>query len=152
MLGCLLRWGGIVIVVLFAAIQLVPYGWVHTNPPVRAEPAWDSPQTRQLAVRACYNCHSNETVWPLYSYIAPISWLIRRNVEEGRAKLNFSEWDRPQEDGEEAAETVQEGSMPPRDYLWLHPEARLTAAERQALVQGLLKTLGSGGEERDERD
>jgi len=65
--------GGIV----FIAMQLVPYGHAHTNPPVTGEPKWDSPQTRELAKRACFDCHSNETDWPWYSNIAPVSWLIQ---------------------------------------------------------------------------
>jgi hypothetical protein len=80
------------VVVLFGLIQLVPYGRDHTNPPVVAEPAWDSPQTRALAVRACFDCHSNETVWPWYSNVAPASWLVQRDVDDGRRRLNWSEW------------------------------------------------------------
>ena len=60
---------------LFLAIQFVPYGRDHSNPPVIGEPTWNSPETRALAVRACFDCHSNETVWPWYSNIAPVSWL-----------------------------------------------------------------------------
>ena len=70
------------------AIQLIPYGRAHANPPVLAEPAWDSPATRDLAVRACFDCHSNETVWPWYSNIAPVSWLVQRDVDGGRNKAN----------------------------------------------------------------
>ena len=91
---------GIVVAVLiggFVLIQLLPIGKDYTNPPVVQEPAWDSPQTRELAMAACGDCHSNETTWPAYSKIAPISWLVARDVEEGRSKLNFSEWNRPQE-------------------------------------------------------
>ncbi len=148
-----MRWrvvGGVVIglLVLFGLLQLVPVGRPRTNPPVRQEPAWDSPQTRALAVRACYDCHSNETVWPWYSALAPVSWLIQRDVTEGRRALNFSEWDRPQRKAREAAETVQRGTMPPWSYTWLHPAARLTPEERAALIQGLRATLGTGGERR----
>ena len=101
---------------LLALIQLLPYGRDHTNPPVVAEPAWDSTETRELAVRACFDCRSNETVWPWYSNIAPMSWVLQRDVDEGREHLNFSDWQREQE-GEEAAETVDEGTMPPGNYL-----------------------------------
>jgi hypothetical protein len=65
---------------LVALIQAVPYGRAHSNPPVVSEPAWDSPRARELAVRACFDCHSNETVWPWYSNIAPVSWLIQSDV------------------------------------------------------------------------
>ena len=81
---------------LFIAIQFVPYGRAHTNPPVVQEAKWDSPQTRELAARACFNCHSNQTEWPWYSNIAPISWLLYRDVINGREQLNFSEWNRVQ--------------------------------------------------------
>ena len=129
--------------IVFVAMQAVPYGRDHANAAVVAEPAWDSPETRALAVRACYDCHSNETVWPAYASIAPVSWLVQHDVDEGREHLNFSEWNRPQEDAVEAAEHTADGSMPPDAYTWLHPEARLTAAERDALVMGLERTLGA---------
>ncbi len=134
-----LRWLIIGLFGLSVAIQFVPYGRDHTNPPVRKEPAWSSPRTRELAVRACFDCHSNETVWPWYSKIAPVSWLLQRDVDEGREKLNFSEWDRPQEEAHESAETMREGEMPP----WYYPWARLSSEERQALIQGLEATLGT---------
>ena len=85
----------VVVVVLLVVIQAVPYGRNHTNPPLRAEPKWDSARTRQLAVDACFACHSNQTRWPWYSSVAPVSWLTQHDVEDGRRILNFSEWDRP---------------------------------------------------------
>jgi mono/diheme cytochrome c family protein len=154
------RWKKIAVGILlglvgvFAIIQLVPYGRDHHNPPVAAEPAWDRPETRALAARACFDCHSNETHWPWYSNVAPASWLVQDHVDEGRQVLNFSEWNRPQDEAHEAAEEVQEGEMPPSSYLWLHPEARLSDAERQQLVAGLRQTLGGegGGEDEGEED
>lgn len=143
----------IAIVLVLAAIQLVPFGRDHTNPPVRQEPAWDSPTTRALAVRACFDCHSNETEWPWYTNVAPVSWLTQRHVDEGRRDLNFSEFDRSQEEASESAETIQKGSMPPANYLLTHPAARLSPAEKQALISGLEATLGTrqDGERRDRR-
>ncbi len=129
-------------------IQLAPYGRDHGNPPVVAEPSWDSAQTRELSVRACFDCHSNETVWPWYSNVAPVSWLVQRDVDEGREELNYSEWTRRQE-GEESAESVREGSMPPSSYLLTHPEARLTDAELAALADGLAATFGEESEDED---
>src|SRR5581483_2821093 len=82
---------------LFLLAQAVPYDRSHTNPPVTAEPRWDSPQTRELAARACFDCHSNLTTWPWYSNVAPISWLVQRDVDGGRSALNFSEWNKPQD-------------------------------------------------------
>ena len=134
-----------VVAAAFLLIQLVPIGRAHDNPPVVAEPNWDSPQTRQLAERACFDCHSNETAWPWYSNIAPVSWLVERHVVEGREHLNFSNWGHSTEEGEETdemGETVLEGEMPLRNYLITHPEARLTDAERAALADGLAATAG----------
>jgi mono/diheme cytochrome c family protein len=145
MLKILLRWGAIAaacVVVILLLIQAIPYGRHHTNPPTRQEPAWDSQQTHDLVVDACYDCHSNRTSWPWYSNIAPVSWLVQRDVDGGRKKLNFTEWDRPQSEAGEIIEKVREGEMPPLQYRLLHPKARLSSAERQALVQGLEATLG----------
>jgi mono/diheme cytochrome c family protein len=124
-------------------IQLVPYGHDHKNPPVTSEPNWDTPQTRVLAQRACYDCHSNETVWPWYSNIAPVSWLVQHDIEEGRRQLNFSTWSnggKGREPGE-AIEVVNGGWMPPSTYLITNPQARLSDAEKQALAQGLRATM-----------
>jgi hypothetical protein len=128
---------------LVLGMQLVPYGRDHANPPVRREPTWDRPETRELARRACFDCHSNETSWPWYTNIAPISWLTQRDVDEGRRAVNFSDWDRPQKEAKESAETVQEGEMPPWFYAMVQPQGRLSPAEREALVRGLRATLGS---------
>jgi mono/diheme cytochrome c family protein len=140
--------GVVVLFVMGLAVQLVPYGRNHTNPPKIAEPPWDSPETRALARRACFDCHSNETQWPAYASVAPASWLVQRDVDAGRAALNFSEWQRPQKEAHEAAEKVQEGEMPLAVYTMMHPEARLTATERSALAQGLAKTLQGARRER----
>jgi mono/diheme cytochrome c family protein len=138
--------GTIVLIVLglFVLIQLVPYGRNHTNPAVAQEPAWDSAQTRELAKRACFDCHSNETTWPWYSNVAPVSWLLQHDVEDGRRRLNFSEWNRRQRGADEAAKTVQNGSMPRWFYIPLHPQANLSAADKAALIKGLQATFGSG--------
>jgi len=134
-------------VILAAGIQLVPYRVV--NPPVRQEPAWDQPQTRELAQRACFDCHSNEVRVPWYGHIAPVAWVVRRHVDEARAALNLSEMDRPQEEADDASEEVQEGAMPPGYYQLLHTGAQLTDAERRALAQGLAATLGGEHEHDD---
>ncbi|VAW08163.1 hypothetical protein MNBD_ACTINO01-854, partial [hydrothermal vent metagenome] len=76
------RRGLILLVGVVIAIQLVPYGRDHDNPPVLAEPAWDSTTTQDLARRACFDCHSNETEWRWYTNIAPISWFIQNEVDE----------------------------------------------------------------------
>ena len=123
-------------------IQFLPYGHEHANPPVAAEPQWNSQQTRDLATRACYDCHSNQTTWPWYSNIAPVSWLIQHDVEEGRSRLNFTEWNQPQREADNAARQVQQGEMPQWYYVLLHPTANLARAEKQALIQGLQASLG----------
>jgi hypothetical protein len=137
---------------LFALAQLVPYGsWTHTNPPVTAEPRWSSPQTRALAVTACFDCHSNLTRWPWYSSVAPVSWLVQHDVDGGRAALNFSEWNRPQDGAGDAVEAARSGSMPPWFYPLMHPKASLSKVEQQRLAAGLAATLslsppvGGGG-------
>jgi mono/diheme cytochrome c family protein len=130
---------------LFVLIHLVPVGRNHQNPAARSEPVWDSTQTRDLARRACFDCHSNDTRWPWYSSVAPASWQIQNHVNEGREALNFNTWpsggEEPEEAGKEASEELREGKMPPWDYLLMHPEARLTTAERDALARGLETTL-----------
>ncbi|MBL8058704.1 MAG: heme-binding domain-containing protein [Anaerolineales bacterium] len=125
-------------------IQLVPVWLLQTNPPVAAEPAWDSPATRALAQRACFDCHSNETVWPWYSKVAPAAWLVTRDVLGGRAQLNFSEWavHAGHNHADEAGELVTSGEMPLPLYVVMHPQADLTPAERQQLADGLLRTFG----------
>lgn len=114
-----------------------------TNPPVVAEPQWDSPQTRALAQRACFACHSNETVWPLYSYVAPSSVLVVHDVQEGRQEFNFSEWTTRKllPSARKLNEEIAAGSMPPATFLLLHPEARLTDQEKQQLMRGFEATL-----------
>jgi len=152
----LVLWGLAGLLLAFVVIQAIPYGRDHSNPSQQQEPAWDSQQTRALVVDACFDCHSNRTSWAWYSNIAPLSWLIQRDVDNGRETLNFSEWDRPQSEPGEAAEAVQEGEMPPRQYRLLHPKARLSSAERQTLVQGLQATFGrqgkAEGEEHEEEE
>lgn len=127
---------------VLVAIQLVPYGRSHANPPVLGEPAWDSPETRTLTERACFDCHSNQVKWPVYSHVAPVSWLVQRDVEDARAELNFSEWTRPQDEADEAGEKVREGEMPLKIYTLMHAHARLTPAEREQLAAGLERTMG----------
>jgi hypothetical protein len=150
-----LKWVGILIAG-FILIQFIPYGRDHSNPPIIAEPKWDSQQTGALAHRACFDCHSNETTWPWYSNIAPVSWLVMRDVEEGRTVINFSEWGanprlRTEHGsrgtvGQAVGEAVVSGEMPPMQYLVMHPNADLSQAERQQLAQGFRNTLGDASD------
>lgn len=125
------------------AIQFVPYGKNHTNPPIISEPQWDSPRTKELFNNACANCHSHQTVYPWYSNVAPISWLLQRDVNEGREHFNVSAWGaQKKNEGKDAAKEVREGEMPPWFYLPTHPEAKLTDAQKQELINGLEATFG----------
>lgn len=127
--------------VVLVGLQLIPVN--RTNPPVTREIQWDSPETRALAQRACFDCHSNETQYPFYAYIAPPSLLLNSHVAEGRDHMNFSEWDEYFHDFDEIEEMVTESKMPPWDYLLLHPEARLSDAEKAQLLAGLEATIAA---------
>ena len=137
-----IRYGLLALLALGLVIQVAPYGRDHTNPELMGEPAWDRPRTRELFFRVCKDCHSNQTDWPWYSFVAPASWLVQRDVEEGRSHFNVSEWGRGENHGDEAAEMVREDEMPPWFYLPAHPEARLSDEEREALIGGLVATFG----------
>jgi mono/diheme cytochrome c family protein len=131
-------------VVALLVIQLIPYGKDRSNGVVTAEPAWATPQTRELMVRACFGCHSNEVEYPAYASVAPISWAVQSHIDEGREKVNYQEWDKPQRGADETIETIEEGEMPPHYYTMFgrHPEAKLTPEEINVLVAGLLATGG----------
>lgn len=133
------------LIFIFVIIQFFPVD--RTNPPVKSEPNWDSPKSKEYAVRACYDCHSNKTKWPLYSYVAPLSWFVTSHVIEGREDLNFSEF-KPG-DGKEAAEVVEHDIMPLESYIILHPDANLTDKEKIEFVKGLVATFGKK-EKKDE--
>jgi hypothetical protein len=132
----------IIIVLVFVIMQLVPFGRKSPNPRVSGTPEWDSPRTEDLARRACFDCHSNETRWPWYASVAPVSWLVVHDVEEGRHELNFSAFDQPQENAGDAAKMVAKGEMPPWDYVMMHPESRLSKEEKTELMRGLDATFG----------
>jgi uncharacterized membrane protein len=90
---------------------------------------------KEILQRACYDCHSNHTVYPWYASVQPVAWWLNQHVEEGKAELNLSDFTRY--DGKRAvrklqavADEVREHSMPLKSYLWVHREARLTDAER----------------------
>ncbi len=131
------------LIAAFIAIQLVPYGREHSNPAVVAEPSWDSLQTRETFFMLCADCHSNETKWPFYSNIAPVSWLVQADVDEGREYFNISMWNvRKVNGGDEAAEKYKAGEMPPWIYQLPRPQTRLSDADKAAFIKGLTKTFG----------
>ena len=132
-------------------IQLIPAA--RSNPPVVRELVWDSPRTLAFARRACFDCHSNETRWPWYSYVAPVSWLIARDVKEARDHLNFSEIS-ADDRAEPLAKRIQAGEMPLPKYLALHGEARLSETEKTEFIAGLRRSFelsGLGANETHER-
>jgi hypothetical protein len=133
----------------FGLIQLIPVD--RSNPPVEADIP-TSPQVKAVLKRACYDCHSNETVWPWYSRVAPASWLLAWDVHEGRSELNFSTWNRysAKEQSEivwESWEEVEEGEMPPWFYISLHPDASLSAED-----WAVLREWASGHRRSDDHD
>ena len=132
------------VVGVFLAIQLVPVS--RTNPPVESEPS-PPPEVQALLQKACFDCHSHRTVWPVQAYVAPFSWLVAYDVKEARQELNFSRWNAI---GREQLgklsldipkEVEKKKDMPPGIYLLAHPEARLTDAERAAIA-AWASTLG----------
>jgi hypothetical protein len=127
------------VLILLIAVQAIPYGRDHTNPPVAAEPRWDSPDTRAVVKNACFDCHSNETNWPWYSQVAPVSWVMQHDVDAARAKLNFSEW-RKGHDADEIEEALKR-RMPLSLYLRMNPHARLGPSDRIYLMRGLARTI-----------
>ena len=141
---------GLGLLAVAVLLQLVPYGRDHTNPPVTEDAPWPDGRARELATAACYDCHSNQTRWPPQSYVAPFSWLLTRDVEQGRDELNFSTWDEDDGEADDAAEAVADGSMPPRRYVLVHPDAALSEQERQVLVAALeaMDRFRGGGEDR----
>jgi hypothetical protein len=131
------------LVALFALAQLVPYGRTHANPAVVKEPPWDSPRTRELAVRACFDCHSNETKWPWYANVAPFSWVVEFDIENARDVINFSEWNRRFPLAVYSSQSILAGGMPTLKYRMAHPQANLNPQETRELASGLDATLGA---------
>jgi hypothetical protein len=145
---------GIVLILGVALLQLV--GAERTNPAVnesaRLQASAQTPaEVDAILKRSCNDCHSNETVWPWYSGIAPMSWKVVEHVNEGREELNFSEWagyddKKKRKKLLEICEQVTEKEMPLDQYLWLHGEAVLTEADVKTLCdwvqaeRGRLKT------------
>ena len=138
-------------------IQLVPYGHNHTNPPVAQAAVFKDPRAAQLVANSCGDCHSNLTKYPWYASVAPGSWLLENHITEGRSKLNFSEWNKPQPPVDELAEKINSGEMPGWQYTLMHSNAKLSSADKKVLIAGLvqmyrdnppagIKQGGGGGE------
>lgn len=130
----LLQLAGLVVFVL-VALQIIPV--TRDNPPVTAE-IHASPAVASILRRACYDCHSNETVWPWYSHVAPVSFLIANDVHHGRRHVNFSTWGtltpaKQAKNVQDIWEEVSEGEMPMSIYVPLHHDARLSDLDKRAL-------------------
>lgn len=136
---------------VLALAQAVPYGWPQPNPPETGEPQWATPETRQLMVDACFQCHSNLVEYPWYADVAPMSWTLRSHLDDGRSEVNFSEFATDPRNADESIEEIRSGSMPPSYFTRFgrNPQAKLTEAEKAALIRGLEATPGfaegSGG-------
>jgi len=150
--GRVLRWSAVGLCIAFIAIQFVPVN--RANPPVKGD-FRASAEVVSVLRRACYDCHSNETVWPWYSRVAPVSWVIARDVHQGRAALNFSTWnqlsaEKQAEAMKESWEEVAEGKMPTWYYVALHPEARLSPADKSVLRAWSGSTAGGEDSKNDD--
>jgi hypothetical protein len=127
---------------LLVALQLVPID--RDNPPVDFNMPAPS-AVESILKRSCYDCHSHETRWPWYGYVAPVSWLVAYNVAEARSELNFSTWKAYRPDKRrrllrDALEEIEEESMPPWEHLLMHTEARLSGEEREILRDWVVAT------------
>jgi hypothetical protein len=134
-----LKWMAITLVVLFLGAQFVR--------PARTNPAVDesqtifartqmTPEVAAILNRSCNDCHSNKTVWPWYTNVAPVSWWLSNHVNEGRHELNYSEWGRLDRDRQDRklrqmCDEVQDGAMPLSSYLPMHPKARLSDGDKK---------------------
>jgi len=130
-----------ILAALFVAAQFVPYGRDHTNPAAPNPFVWRSAAAEAIARTSCYDCHSYETRWWWAVKVAPFSWLAWHDISDGRRHLNFSAWT-----GQATAAEIRDavdGEMPPRQYVLLHPGARLSDAEKQTLVNGFSASLAA---------
>lgn len=133
----------IALAVIFVVIQFIRID--KTNPEVVLandfiEIAKPNAEIAAMIKTSCYDCHSSQSKYPWYSNVAPVSWLVKNHINEGREHFNFSEWnDYPAEDQKhilhECAEEVEEGEMPMKPYLLMHSEAKLTAEQQENLVK-----------------
>ena len=137
------------VAIILVVIQFYPVD--RSNPPATQKLEMPA-DIEQVMRRACFDCHSNETNWPWYSYVAPVSWLVSHDVQEGREHLNFSEWDKLTEKKkkkrlDEIVEEIEEEKMPLPIYVLLHPEAKISESELDMIrewVQQELNNLNNG--------
>jgi hypothetical protein len=143
----------ILVVLLLGAQAIRPE---RTNPPSSNPFPIGDPEVETILKRSCFDCHSNETRWPWYSSVAPMSWQIADHVEDGRGHMNFSDWnaEKAAKRLDEICEEIREGKMPLKGYELLHSEAKLSAADKDTLctwagarLAALGKPPESAGEE-----
>lgn len=123
------------VAVLLVGIQLIRFE--HTNPPITGE-IQAPDDVKAVLKRACWDCHSNQVVYPWYSHVAPVSWLVHRDVVDGRRHVNFSEWaqvpaDKKERKQKRCGKEASEGEMPPWFYLPMHADAKLSEADQKLL-------------------
>ena len=139
------------ILAIVVVLQFIPVK--RTNPAVIADKdlinvTHPDKEVADLIKAACYDCHSHETVWPWYSYVAPVSWVVSNHVVDARDELNFSEWtdydaEKMDHKLEECEEALTEGWMPDESYLRMHEEAKLTDEQRKLLIKFFVELRGS---------
>lgn len=131
-------------VIMVVSIQVIPYGQPRTYPEGSGEPDWATPETRELMVRACYACHSNEVDYPAYSRVAPFSWTVQGHINAGRRAVNYSDFAANPAEGDATVKVTEDRSMPPSYYtlFGLNDHARLTDTELEDLIKGLRATPG----------
>jgi hypothetical protein len=136
-------WTVLGLIALFVLIQFVPYGRDHSNEPGTNPFTWGSPAAEAIARKSCYDCHSNDTKWWWAVKIAPFSWLAQHDIDGARGVFSFSDWD-----GSLTTEELQNAvsdNMPPFQFTLLHPDAKLSDAEKQTLVDGFQASLADNG-------
>lgn len=125
-----------IVVILILQLLIVK----RENPKETNIPAWDSQFTKNTFMKACADCHSNQTVWPWYSYVPPFSFIIYRDVIEGREHFNISEY--INEKANKAGHEFESGAMPVGIYILMHPDASISGENRKKFIQGLEATFG----------
>lgn len=145
-----IKYSAITIGVLLVVSQFVRFS--RTNPPVDPSRTIEArtqapPQVARILERACRDCHSNQTVWPWYSNIAPVSWLVINDVDDGRGQMNFSDWTQYSAEGaarrlNRICDKLKSGDMPLWYYLPMHPNARLSAEDKAAVCAWTEAELG----------
>jgi cytochrome c551/c552 len=136
-----LKWFALGVIIVFLGIQFIRPA--RTNPPVDESQTifartQMTPQVAAIFDRSCRDCHSNKTVWPWYTNVAPISWWLSNHVNDGRNNLNLSEWGRLAQDRQDRklrqiCDEVSDGVMPLSSYLPMHPQARLSDQDKKTL-------------------